>query len=195
MKRFSGFSIVELTVVILVIPILGTIGVSSTRYIIDNSRRESLKSALNQLQVANLSYYTKYSKYPLTSNTSFERLTDSEVLGPYLGKFNRNADSRFYYIVDDTNTIRYFVFCATINENELYCTGNGINSNTSLGGNIISEENIKIDSITCNQNCLTGYWNRISNSWEQNIIIGIDDPIEKEPIIKLPIFDLFQYIR
>lgn len=173
MFKVKGFSIVELVVVIAVLIILSGIGVAGTSFILDYSRKQVLRSAVDQLSTATVTYWSSKGKYPSTSGTgrvnTISILVNSSNLGPFLEKFDPNAEADFYYLIDNATSPTVYAYCVKLEEKSLYCAGNGVGSNKILGGvATIPNNGVLTNNISdCNagSGCLTAKWNTTSKSF------------------------------
>lgn len=72
--RRSGFTLVELLVVIGIIAILASVVAVAAGAAINQAKRTKAATLANQLQTAVLSYYTEYGVYPVKANTTEDTL-------------------------------------------------------------------------------------------------------------------------
>jgi prepilin-type N-terminal cleavage/methylation domain-containing protein len=66
-SQSSGFTLVELLVVIAIIALLASVLAVSAGSVINSAKRAKASSNINQIQTACLNYYTEYGVYPATS--------------------------------------------------------------------------------------------------------------------------------
>jgi prepilin-type N-terminal cleavage/methylation domain-containing protein len=74
--HYSGFTLVELLVVIAIIAILAAVLSVAAGSVINAAKRTKAANTANQIQTAVTNYYTEYGLYPLPASTS----TSSDVL-------------------------------------------------------------------------------------------------------------------
>ena len=68
-RKLSGFTLVELLVVMAIIAILAAVSLSVGVVVLRAAKRTKAANTANQIQTAVLSYYTEYSVYPVPSGT------------------------------------------------------------------------------------------------------------------------------
>jgi len=82
-SRLSGFTLVELLVVIGIIAILAAVVISGAGSAINAAKRMKTLAAGNQLVTAVQNYYTEYSFYPAPANTAVDTYYDSKNATAY----------------------------------------------------------------------------------------------------------------
>ncbi len=141
-KKYKGFTLVEMLIVMGILAVLMGIGVSVARFAIQRANNIQHQSAVDQLYQAFQSYYTDNREYPrssladqdLAGTDSFQEALDvNGALDVYVdAAFDGGAPTTFYYIVDETQQApQEFLVCVAYggldDEAELggYCNGNG----------------------------------------------------------------------
>lgn len=134
MKKYSGFTLIEMLIVMGIIIILMAAGIAGGRFAIQRANRIQKNSAVDNIEQALMGYYSDNRKYPPSGNSPADLIESEDYLAPYIdaGQFDGGADGSFYYFVDANN--QSFVVCASYGGNAdfmnqgIYCKGNGIDS-------------------------------------------------------------------
>lgn len=136
MNKYSGFTLIEMLIVMGIIIILMAAGIAGGRFAIQRANRIQKNSAVDNIHQALMGYYSDKRSYP-TSATGLspaDLLENDDYLKPYIdaGQFDGGADGSFYYFVDGIG--QSFVVCVSYGGNAdemqqgIYCKGNGIDS-------------------------------------------------------------------
>ncbi len=142
MKKYSGFTLIEMLIVMGIIIILMAAGIAGGRFALQRANRIQKQSAVDNIEQSLWGYYSDNRRFPrpdttFTVLTPELLLTEGALLADYIdaGQFDGGADGSFYYFVDATG--QEFVICATFGgfademSQGVYCNGNGI-----TGGNV-----------------------------------------------------------
>jgi len=168
MKKTKAFTLVEMLIVMGIIIILITVGITVGRWAIRRSNRIDHMDAARNLEVALLAFKTDNGFVPeiLTCgadnppacysdeffNKAFgESASFDDILGEYLEQtpFDGGTDATYYYTTDTQG--QFFIVCVSLggfdDENEwgFYCTGTGIGFLPD--GNPITKEEIDPEDI------------------------------------------------
>jgi prepilin-type N-terminal cleavage/methylation domain-containing protein len=141
MKKYSGFTLIEMLIVMGIIIILMAAGIAGGRFALQRANRIQKQSAVDNIEQALWGYYTDNRGFPRGEGNLNPRdlLTGSGALSSYIdaGQFDGGTDGHFYYFVDGQG--QEFVVCATLGGNldemlqGIYCTGNGLTSGALSG--------------------------------------------------------------
>lgn len=140
-RKYKGFTLIEMLIVMGILSVLMAIGVSVARFAMQRANNIQHQSAVDQLYQAFQSYYTDQREYPISSEVGGSGTTGTftQALGPngvldfYVdAAFDGGSPATFYYIVDATDPApQEFLVCVTYggidDAAELggYCNGNG----------------------------------------------------------------------
>lgn len=143
MKKLKAFTLVEMLIVMGILAILMTIGISVGRFAIQRSNNIQHQSAVDQIGLAVQSYYTDNRRYP-DSITAGSNPSEG-VLDDYIdASFDGGAPATFYYDTSQTN--QAYIACVTFgglddtDELGVYCTGDGFEDPDVFNG-AIGEKN------------------------------------------------------
>lgn len=137
-KKYSGFTLVEMLIVMGIIIILMAVGIAAGRFAIQRANDVAHQNAADQLFTAVQSYLTDEREYPALETDGWSVALDSGgVLNEYLslGEFRGGTDSTYYYWTDG----RAALVCvslgglADVDERGYYCTGNGFGAEGAPG--------------------------------------------------------------
>jgi type II secretory pathway pseudopilin PulG len=144
-KRLKAFTLVEMLIVMGIIIILMTVGITAGRYAINRANDVAHQNAVDNFYTAVQAYYADHREFPLKDGASgmttpgFKGLlTDSDkdyYIGEYMeeGAFDGGTEATYYYAVDDLG--QEVMICVSLfgtNENgragDFYCNGNSFGS-------------------------------------------------------------------
>jgi prepilin-type N-terminal cleavage/methylation domain-containing protein len=137
MKRFQGFTLVEMLVVMGILIILMTMGIAAGRFAIQRANRVQHQNAADQLYQGLQAYYADNRTFPSVGAASDQFSSWSDALGTggvleeYLDSksFDGGGDATFYYGVsgDGQSVLICVTFGGLDDVQELggYCQGNG----------------------------------------------------------------------
>jgi|GEM_PF-927793 len=149
-RKYSGFTLVEMLIVMGIIIILMAVGITAGRFAINRANDVAHQNAADQLFVAAQSFMTDEREYPLITNFATSMACQDNpatpCLGQYLstGEFRGGTDATFAYWTNDAQGAA--LVCVSLggtNDNEdrgWYCTGNGFSSETSGPGSIAQKD-------------------------------------------------------
>lgn len=137
-KKQEAFTLVELLIVMGILAILMTIGISVGRFAIQRANNIQHQNAADQIAQAVQSYYTDKRRYPETTDV-FSPDPSSGVLDEYIdASFDGGSEATFYYDTNGTN--QTYLVCVTLggvddaDELGVYCTGDGFEDSEVFGG-------------------------------------------------------------
>lgn len=144
-RKYSGFTLVEMLIVMGIIIILMAVGIAAGRFAINRANDVAHQNAADQLFVAVQSYLTDEREYPLNVTDWTEALdtgcvasATQQCLGEYLsiGEFRGGTDATYYYWTDGASALTCVSLGGYGDEDQrgFYCTGNGFGSSTAPAG-------------------------------------------------------------
>jgi prepilin-type N-terminal cleavage/methylation domain-containing protein len=146
MKKFKAFTLVELLIVMGILAILMTIGISVGRFAIQRANNIQHQSAADQIGQAIQAFYSDNRRYPtdlLDGQASPD--ADDSPLKPYIdASFDGGSEASFHY--DTTTTAQSYLICVSYggiddtDELGFYCTGDGFEDDNVFGGGIANKE-------------------------------------------------------
>ncbi len=133
-ERYSGFTLIEMLVVMGILVILMTMGIAAGQFAIERANRIQHASAVDQLYQGLQAYYTDNREYPptLIFDDFAAALDPAGTLGRYIDQnaFEGGSDASYYYAVNP-DTKQTVLICVSLggldddNEKGAYCNGNG----------------------------------------------------------------------
>lgn len=154
-RKYSGFTLVEMLIVMGIIIILMAVGIAAGRFAINRANDVAHQNAADQLFTAVQSFLTDEREYPnLVANWTValdaENCTPSatqQCLGEYLslGEFRGGTDATYYYWTDTSSAL----VCVSlggygdVDDRGFYCTGNGFGATGAPAG--ISQKDVDPD--------------------------------------------------
>jgi type II secretory pathway pseudopilin PulG len=148
-KRFKAFTLVEMLIVMGIIIILMSVGITAGRYAINRANDVAHQNAVDNFYTAVQAFYADNRKYPVpVAGIGFEEmLTDTTTtgyeayyIGEYMeeGAFDGGTEATYFYDTDDL--AQEVIICVSLfglsnNNNrpgDFYCNGNGFGS-SSMG--------------------------------------------------------------
>jgi type II secretory pathway pseudopilin PulG len=146
-KKYSAFTLVELLIVMGILIILLTVGVTIGRYIILKAQDTHHKDAARTLYSTLLKYKQDNGKYPelgecggcieremFAYSLGYNGLPSDHILKPYMeeeGGFDGGSNATYYYATDEYDQ-QFVLVCVSLggiddeSERGFYCTGSGI---------------------------------------------------------------------
>jgi prepilin-type N-terminal cleavage/methylation domain-containing protein len=183
-RRYSGFTLIEMLIVMGIIIILMAVGIAAGRFAINRANDVAHQNAADQLFTAVTSHLTDFRDYP--NLTNWAEAMDAtagarDTLGKYMttGEFRGGTDATYYYWTDDSNQAA--LVCVSLgghldaDARGFYCTGTGFGHDDVPGG--ISEKNLagEVD-VQYPGGTDVGLWD-IAQNWI-NADSAFDTPIE-----------------
>ena len=185
MKKYSGFTLIEMLIVMGIIIILMAAGIAGGRFAIQRANRIQKQNSVDNIEQALWGYYTDNRSFPrdsVGSNpagvTPEDLLTNSDYLANYMdaGQFDGGIDGNFWYFVE-IGRGQEFVVCGELHSDDeeagIYCAGNGLDVLTApvnFAGTTLPSDNIfrpdHPDNIyTDISNANGSFWNGETRSW------------------------------
>lgn len=146
-KKYRGFTLVEMLIVMGILIVLSSIGIVVGRYAIQKSQDVKHMDAAKNLYTALVKYKNINKEYPALGNCNgciekeffafalgYNGTPDNYILKQYTDedrKFDGGGDATYYYAVDNV-TQQFVVVCVSLggiddeNERGFYCTGDGV---------------------------------------------------------------------
>ena len=142
MKKYKGFTLVELLIVMGIIAVLAVLGIAVARFAIQRSNNIQHADAVRELVHAVTLYHNDYQEYP--DPTSFTELVTT--LGTFTEAFDPGANASYYYFVS-TDKQKYLICVsyggwADVDDQGGYCDGEGIGKLPEEVANRIDEKQL-----------------------------------------------------
>lgn len=180
-KKYSGFTLVEMLIVMGIIIILTVVGITAGRFAINRANDVAHRNAVDQVYTSLQAYYTDNRRYPAhndpdmcnSSTCSVKILVGTPqvtegTLVPYIDKdsFDGGTTATYFYGVGGDAGDQAVLVCVTLRgdaeENKdhpdgaVYCSGNGIGvglvfDSTSNGSVTVPKKEMTYDEYNDNQ--------------------------------------------
>ena len=184
-RKYSGFTLVEMLIVMGIVIILMAVGIAAGRFAINRANDVTHKNAVDQIVTSLQAYYTDEREYPTDNNCGDSEssgtgtCTVAELVGdmdggglvPYIdkGSFDGGSKATYYYAVGGDGGNQAFLVCVTLrgiaedmfagpdtrSDAAVYCNGTGLGESTIFGGAVTSKD------ITADD---TGAWEAIEDA-------------------------------
>jgi type II secretory pathway pseudopilin PulG len=181
-RKYSGFTLVEMLIVMGILIILMAVGITAGRFAINRANDVAHQNAADQIYTAMQAYYTDHREFPDPTAAAPDGISDGfgiamatgGVLNEYMGdgEFTGGTDATFYYWADDLRqSILVCVSKGGQGDETLrgfYCTGNAFGAGAS---GIISKDvaaNAAPDGVpggTVTTFDVTQNWNADTKTW------------------------------
>ncbi len=181
-RKYSGFTLVEMLIVMGIIIILMAVGIAAGRFAINRANDVAHQNAADQLFIAAQSYLTDTREYPVIAdlNVAMSESTpcDPETqvcIDEYLsfGEFKGGTDATFYYWTDSGHgSALVCVSLGGINddtERGYYCTGNGFSHPSEAPGNLIEKKELEPAELPLSDWTLIQDWDNDDNIFKANV--------------------------
>ena len=135
-RKYSGFTLVEMLIVMGIIIILMAVGITAGRFAINRANDVAHQDAADKLFVAVQAYMTDEREYPLVTDWDIALANGVACADPCLedylsaGEFEGGTDATFYYWSDTKSAL----VCVSLggvgdaDDRGYYCSGNGISA-------------------------------------------------------------------
>ncbi len=184
-RKYSGFTLVEMLIVMGIIIILMAVGIAAGRFAINRANDVAHQNAVDQLFVAAQSYLTDTREYPGLTSVNFEAAFKSDCtesatqpcLNDYLseGEFKGGTDATFYYWTSSDRGSA--LVCVSkggfedASDRGYYCTGNGFTHEEQPGASITEKEIDPIDGAGDTTPGGTSGW-QVQLRWTNQVAAG-----------------------
>jgi type II secretory pathway pseudopilin PulG len=128
-KRYLGFTLIEMLIVMGIMIILMAAGIAGGRFAIQRANRIQKQSAIRNLYQAAMGYYTDNRQFPLTGQTPQQLVNGDLDFYIDTGAFDGGVAGDFWYWVDGNR--QEILFCANYTGDNTQgggCEGNGFGS-------------------------------------------------------------------
>ncbi len=150
-KKYSGFTLVEMLIVMGIIIILTVVGITAGRFAINRANDVAHRNAVDQVYTSLQAYYTDKRRYPVNSVEDSacaaaicslkELVGDQDTVGylvPYIdaNSFDGGTTASYFYGVGGDGGNQAVLICVTLRglsednydhpDGAVYCAGNGI---------------------------------------------------------------------
>lgn len=169
-RKYSGFTLIEMLIVMGIIIILMIVGITAARFAINRANDVAHRNAVDQVVTSLQAYYTDERQYPTnecgaSGNTqcTVESLVGHKLvenaedgyLVPYIdkGAFDGGSKATYFYMTGGDGGNQSFLVCVTLRGSKeemaasttrtdlkIYCNGPGIGDDSIHGGNITTKE-------------------------------------------------------
>lgn len=177
-KKYSGFTLVEMLIVMGILIILMAVGITAGRFAINRANDVAHQNAADQIYTALQAYYTDNRKFPLatelttTGGVAFaDAIADGGILNKYMseGEFTGGTEATFYYYVEP-NMQQDVLVCVSlgglgdITQRGYYCTGNAFGADGGPGATI-TQKNVPFSEADAGYPGATGNVWTVVNDW------------------------------
>lgn len=152
-RKYSGFTLVEMLIVMGIIIILMVVGITAGRFAINRANDVAHKNAVDQVYTSLQAYYTDNREYPTNQDCgdaacTVESLVSNGAAGylvPYIDQdsFDGGSEATYFYGVGGDGGDQAVLVCVSLRGNaddnadrddgEIYCNGNGFGTEVLSG--------------------------------------------------------------
>ena len=183
-KKYSGFTLVEMLIVMGIIIILTVVGITAGRFAINRANDVAHRNAVDQVYTSLQAYYTDNRRYPIDATeehtcdgticTFRELVGDKDTEGflvPYIDaySFDGGTTATYFYGVGGQSDDQAVLACVTLRgnaeenkshpEGAVYCAGNGI------GVDLMKFENGKTATVPKKEMTYSEYGEVLDSVW------------------------------
>jgi type II secretory pathway pseudopilin PulG len=137
-RKYSGFTLVEMLIVMGILIILMAVGITAGRFAINRANDVAHQNAADQIYTAMQAYYTDERKFPDVTGWSFkDAIAPDGDLNKYMGdgEFTGGTEATFYYWADTLGQAALICVSKGGADDKtgrgFYCTGNGFGADSS----------------------------------------------------------------
>ncbi len=188
-KKYSGFTLVEMLIVMGIIIILTVVGITAGRFAINRANDVAHRNAVDQVYTSLQAYYTDEREYPFNgvgdsacdgAMCSLKELVgDQDMVGllvPYIdaNSFDGGTTATYYYGVGGDAGNQATLVCVTLRgpaiENKthpdgaVYCAGNGIGLNTMKFEPSATQVPVPVEEMTYQNHSTDPAWDILNAS-------------------------------
>lgn len=171
-KKYSGFTLVEMLIVMGILIILMAVGITAGRFAINRANDVAHQNAADQIYTALQAYYTDNRNFPNAEELAgagtiafAEAISETGILYEYMseGEFTGGTEATFFYYVEPTmqQEVLVCVSLGGINDEVQrghYCTGNAFGADGGPGATIL-QKNVEPPATP------NGYPNNVNLGW------------------------------
>ena len=166
-RKYSGFTLIEMLIVMGIIIILMIVGITAARFAINRANDVAHRNAVDQVVTSLQAYYTDEREYPTecfagggNTCTPAKLVGDKDTLGdlvPYIdqGSFDGGSKATYIYEVGGDGGNQSFLVCVSLRglmsemmisggeyrrDAAFYCNGPGIGDPSVLSGAVTTKE-------------------------------------------------------
>ena len=187
-KKYSGFTLVEMLIVMGIIIILTVVGITAGRFAINRANDVAHRNAVDQVYTSLQAYYTDERAYPVnnvgdsaacagTICSLKELVGDQNVVGylvPYIdaNSFDGGTTATYYYGVGGDGGDQAVLACVTLRgaaaenrvhpDGAVYCAGNGIGVDTMVFEGSGTAVTIPLKEMTYATHSTTAAWTALN---------------------------------
>jgi len=182
-KKYSGFTLVEMLIVMGIIIILTVVGITAGRFAINRANDVAHRNAVDQVYTSLQAYYTDNRRYPAhndpvmcnSGTCSVEILVgtpqgEAGTLVPYIDKdsFDGGSTATYFYGVGGDAGDQAVLVCVTLRgdaaentihpDGAVYCAGNGISVDITFDGATAGNIQVPVKEMTYSGNNTDPAW-------------------------------------
>lgn len=169
MKKYLGFTLVEMLVVMGIIILLMAMGIGGGRLALKNASDIAYKANAKTINEGLLAYYAANGRYPTQEAPATLVKT---TLKDYIETFDGGNDSTYWYMTDTSR--QYALVCVELatdllGKRDIYCEGNGFSKAVGVGGTVnITAKTLKDTGVTATEyTSVKGQTTNASSAWSK----------------------------
>ena len=182
-KKYSGFTLVEMLIVMGIIIILTVVGITAGRFAINRANDVAHRNAVDQVYTSLQAYYTDNRRYPAHNDADMcnsDKCTVQILVGtpqgnagtlvPYIDKdsFDGGSTATYFYGVGGDSGDQAVLVCVTLRgdaaentihpDGAVYCAGNGIGVDIAFDGATAGSVLVPVKEMTYSGNNTDPVW-------------------------------------